>query len=170
MDYVDIYKHVTEPEKVFLLEQDGGIVAMGSYNSLLLSGIPSLIVEGITIDQLFQGKDIFRDMTNCARNCEQVIGLRTQSPRMYRALEKYCSEIYPGSRDTPKAICAIRDALAEHMSCKIDEQGIVRKYYGGLFYGEEPTHPHHSAFFKERLGMDLYQGDGLLVIGVKNGK
>jgi hypothetical protein len=169
MDYEDIFRHVTEPERVFLFEQKNNgsleVLAMGSYNRALLSGIPCLIVEGIAIDPLMQGRGIFKEITEMAINQEAVICLRTQNPRMYRALEKYCSYIYPNEREMPLAITAVREELAKYLRCKTDEKGIVKKYYGGLFYGEEPKHEKAGELFNS-LGIKLHNGDALLVVGV----
>jgi len=142
------------------------VSAMASYNKQILSGLPSLIVEGIAVNPALQGKGFFRSVTDIARDGEAVICLRTQNPRMYRALENYCSYIYPCVEQTPEAIRVIIDDLARHMNCQIDEKGIVRGCYGGLFYGEEPTHKNVSSFF-DALGMKLNKGDALLVAGIK---
>ncbi len=166
MDYEDIYQHVTSPEVVFLGENSGGIVAMASYNSVVLSGIPSLIVEGIAVSPEEQGKGLFRRMTDTARNGEVSICLRTQNPRMYRALQRYCFATFPSTEEIPEAVRAIRNALAKQLKCDIDERGIVRGYYGGLFYGDEPTHHEASGFFRE-FGVDMYKGDALLCVGIK---
>ena len=170
MDYQDIYLHVTSPETVFLAEEHNRVLAMASYNSVVLSGIPSLIVEGIAIEPETQGKGIFAKMTDVARDREYAVCLRTQNPRMYRALQKYCSLIYPNEREIPSAITEIRTALAESMGCKINERGVVGGYYGGLFYGEEPIHPKVTSFFKEELELNLERGDALLCIGLGRSK
>lgn len=170
MDYKDIYSHVTSPEIVFLAEENNRVLAMASYSSVFLSGISSLIVEGIAIDPLVQGKGIFSKMTDFARNEEYAVCLRTQNPRMYRALQKYCSVIYPDKKEMPSAIREIRKELAECMKCKINERGVVGGYYGGLFYGEEPTHPKVTSFFKEELELKLERGDALLCIGLGRSK
>ncbi len=166
MDYQDIYLHVTSPETVFLAEEQNRVLAMASYNSVVLSGIPSLIVEGIAIEPETQGKGIFSRITDVARDGEYAVCLRTQNPRMYRALQKYCSLMYPDKKEMPLAIAGIRKALAEYMGCQINEKGIVGGYYGGLFYGEEPTHPKITSFFKEELGLKLERGDALLCVGL----
>ena len=166
MDYEDIYQHVTSPEVVFLGENTEGIVAMASYNSVVLSGIPSLIVEGIAVAPEEQGKGLFGRITDTARSGESSICLRTQNPRMYRALQRYCSAMYPSEEHIPEAIRAIRTALAKQLRCEIDEMGIVRGYYGGLFYGAEPTHGEVSGFFRE-FGVDMHKGDALLCVGIK---
>ena len=170
MDYQDIYLHVTSPETVFLAEENNKVLAMAGYNSTVLSGIPSLIVEGIAIEPATQGKGIFAKMTDVARDGEYAVCLRTQNPRMYRALQKYCSSIYPNKSEVPSAIAEIRTALAKGMNCEINERGIVGGYYGGLFYGEEPTHPKVTSFFKEELGLKLERGDALLCIGLGRSK
>ena len=105
-------------------------------------------------------------MTELARDDEAVICLRTQNPRMYRALEKYCSFVYPNGKEIPKAVRAIRDEFALCIGSNADEKGIVRGYYGGLFYGEEPTHKNVGEFFR-KIGLNLYEGDALLAIGIK---
>jgi len=166
MDYEDIYLHVTSPETVFLAEEQNKVLAMASYNSVFLSGIPSLIVEGIAIAPESQGKGLFAKITDEARNGEYAVCLRTQNPRMYRALQKYCSITYPNKKDIPSAIAEIRKALAELMNCQIDKKGIVRGYYGGLFYGEEPKHPETTSLFKEELGLRIERGDALLCVGL----
>ena len=58
-DKQDIYEHVTSPEDVYLLTNNGKIIAMASYNSKNISGIPCLIPEGMTVVPEFQGKGIF---------------------------------------------------------------------------------------------------------------
>ncbi len=167
MDYRDIYLHVTSPETVYLAEEENEVLAMASYNSVVLSGIPSLIVEGIAVAPEVQGKGLFAKMTDKVSDGEYAVCLRTQNPRMYRALEKYCSFAYPNENETPSAIIEMRKALAEHMKCKIDERGIVRGFYGGLLYGEEPLHPVATALFKERLGLKIERGDALLCVGLR---
>jgi hypothetical protein len=165
LDFRDIYNHVTNPERVYLL-MNSSVSAMVSYNRRILSGFPSLIVEGIAVNPRIQGKGFFRSVTDIARNEEAVICLRTQNPRMYRALESYCSYIYPGDSQTPRAIREVVEDLARYLNCQIDERGIVRGYYGGLFYGEEPRHKKVSSFF-DAIGMKLNKGDALLVAGIK---
>ncbi|GBE20196.1 hypothetical protein BMS3Abin17_00932 [archaeon BMS3Abin17] len=163
----DIYEHVTSPEFVYLLEADSTILAMASYNRRLLSGIPSLIVEGIVIAPEVQGKGLFGKITNEAFESDFVIGLRTQNPLMYKALENYCSSVYPGKTEIPEAIKVIREELARYLVCDMDTKGVIKGYYGGLFYGREPTHKTGTEFFKENLGMRLNKGDALVVLGIK---
>ena len=162
--------HVTSPETVFLAEEQNRVLAMASYNSVILSGVPALIVEGIAIEPDTQGKGIFSRMTDVARDGEYAVCLRTQNPRMYRALQKYCSLMYPNNKEMPSAIREIRKELAECMKCEINERGVVGGYYGGLFYGEEPTHPKVTSFFKEELGLKIERGDALLCIGLGRAK
>lgn len=166
LEYKDIYNHLTCPEKVYLLRNEK-IISMASYNQRVLSGIPCLIVEGIAVKPEFQGMGVFKELTNRATNGEAIICLRTQNPRMYRALEKYCSYIYPKKEEIPEAIKAIIKDFAHYLGCEATEKGIVKEYYGGLFYGEEPYHENLSNFFKKDLEMKLEKGDALLAIGVK---
>lgn len=168
LEYEDIYQHVTCPESVYLLEDKDNVLAMGSYHREVFSGIPSLIVEGIAVAPKFQGRRLFERITDEAREGEQIVCLRTQNPRMYRALQIYCNSVYPGKQgDMPDAIRAIRDAFASYAKCELDEKGVVKGYYGGLFYGEEPAHRQVSEFFKKGLEMKLNEGDAMLAVGVK---
>ncbi|MEK6894983.1 MAG: GNAT family N-acetyltransferase [Nanoarchaeota archaeon] len=166
MDYQDIYNHVTSPENLVLLESDK-VIAMGSYNCKKFSGIPSLIVEGVAIDPQFQGRGIFSELTNQVLDGTALISLRTQNPNMYRSLENYCAEIYPNEFPTPSGIQAVLKDFAKYLGCEINEKGVVKGYYGGLFYDKEPVHPTRSALFKNVFELNINQGDAVLAIGVK---
>ncbi|MBU2615723.1 MAG: hypothetical protein KKC19_01325 [Nanoarchaeota archaeon] len=166
LDQEDIYEHVTSPEFIYLLRNRTEVLAMASYNKTSFSGFPSLVVEGIAIKPSIQGQGVFREITDLVLD-EPIICLRTQSPRMYRALEKYCRDVFPKDEKTPKAIEEILRELALYLDCKVEADFIIPCYYGGLFYGEEPTHKNLSNFFKHKLKMNLDQGDALLVAGVK---
>ncbi len=168
MDYGDIYNHLISPEMLFLLEDNKEkILGMAAYNKVLLSGIPSLIVEGIAIDPMIQRKGMFREVTNLVSVNSAVVCLRTQNPHMYRALQNYCSQVYPGETDPPLAIRAIRDNLAGRLKCEVDENGVIRGYYGSLFYGKKPHHAEISPLFEKRFGMNIENGDAILVVGVR---
>jgi len=160
----DIYVHVTQPEVVYLLRQQEKIVAMASYNVRKFADIESLVVEGIAVAPEMQGKGVFKTITDYALNGERVVCLRTQNPRMYRALEKYCAETYPGEKDRPVITKAITLDFAKYLKCNIDGNGVVKGYYGGLFYGQEPHHSKVDSLF-QKLGVNLHEGDGLLVVG-----
>jgi hypothetical protein len=111
-------------------------MAMGSYNIGIFSGFPSLIVEGIAISPEFQGKGVFQRVTNEAYNGESIVCLRTQNPRMYKALQNYCNFVYPQTYlETPEAIKAVRQDFASYLKCELNENGVIKGYYGGLFYG-----------------------------------
>ena len=181
LDFDDIYKHVTMPQEVYLL-RNGKISAMASYNRRVFIGKNCLIVEGIAMLPEVQGKGLFREMTCNAQTSEtknktEIVCLRTQNPRMYRALEKYCRSVYPGQPvkmnnldDLALAIanmvCSRKliKEFASYLNCSADENCVVRGYYGGLFYGQEPHHPKIDSLFTE-LGVNLCKGDGLLVVG-----
>ncbi len=139
---------------------------MASYNTRDFCGISSLIVEGIALSPNVQGKGVFGLLTNCAIDQQKRICLRTQNPRMYKALKNFCRDIYPTSRKTPKKIRHALEEFAEYTNSKLDDFGVVRRYYGNLFYGEEPTHCEISKFFKEHLKMDLFAGDAVLAMGI----
>lgn len=166
MDYDDIYNHVTQPEEVYLLHKDDQLVAMGSYSRARFSGYPSLVVEGIAVSPEMQGRGVFREITANVENREEVICLRTQNPRMYRALEKYCKDVYPGQFKIPSKVREIREEFADSLNCEIDENGVVKGYYGGLFYGKIPYHEKVNLLFEE-LGVNLDKGDALLLVGIK---
>ena len=167
LEFEDIYNHVTLPQEVCLLRKDGHIVAMRSHNRKVLSGIPSLVLEGAAIDPSLHGNGIYGRLLAEIHRGESAICLRTQNPRVYAGLERYCTAVYPGEDEMPSAIREIQKALASDFGCEMDENGVVRGHYGHLFYGEEPFHERVSPFFKERLGMDLHRGDAVLVVGVK---
>jgi hypothetical protein len=140
---------------------------MASYNSKIFCGFPSLIVEGIALAPEVQGKGIFRILTEQAAGSNKLVFLRTQNPRMYRALEKFCDVIYPNTQAFSGNKNPFLQEFAEYINSKLDNLGVVRGYYGGLFYGKEPTHCKISRFFKENLKMDLSKGDAVLVMGIK---
>ena len=177
LDFQDIYNHVTSPDEVYLL-RNGDIKAMASYNRRVFADTPSLVVEGIAMDSSVQGKGVFGEITQNVVNSESVICLRTQNPRMYRALQKFRDKIHPRQRRTSEnpfylafdfadnTFCKeLIGEFANYLNCKIDDKGVIRGYYRGLFYGEEPTHCEVSKFFKDDLKMDLSKGDAVLAMG-----
>jgi len=93
--------------------------------------------------------------------------LRTQNPRMYKALEKYCISTYPTTEKPPEEIRAIQKEYASYLDCKADERGVVKGCYGELFYGEEPCHGEVSPLFED-LGLDIYNGDAILTVGLRD--
>ena len=145
--------------------RNGKIDAMASYNRKTLGEKLALILEGICMDPCIQGKGIFKKLTDCAIKDEGIICLRTQNPRMYRALEKYCNSIYPGERESPVHVKAAIMDFAKYLGCNIDGNGVVKGYYGGLFYGKEPHHERVDPLFK-RLGINLHNGDAVIAIGL----
>lgn len=168
MDYDDIYQHLVSSEILYLLENGEKVLGMAAYETALLSGIPSLIVEGIAIEPEIQARGIFREVTDLVSGNKSVVCLRTQNPHMYRALQKYCSYTYPSETNgLPTAVKAIRGDLAAKLGCDIDENGVIRGYYGGLFYGKKPYHPKTTQLLEGKLGLSLENGDGLLVVGIR---
>ncbi|MDP2925502.1 MAG: hypothetical protein Q8N99_03965 [Nanoarchaeota archaeon] len=162
------------PESVYLL-RNGNIKAMASYNRRYFAGFPSLIVEGICLDPSIQGKKVFEKITDLVIGKECFICLRTQNPRMYKALDNYCQAIFPRFNCfsvspkglfLPDFIRSILEEFASYLGCDINDKGVIKGYYRGLFYGEEPKHSTVSEFFKEGLKMDLFKGDAVLAIGL----
>lgn len=165
LEFSDIYTHITNPERVYLLRNEG-IKAMASYNSQIICGFNSLVVEGVAVAPEFQGKGVFQEITKQALGSADLVFLRTQSPRMYRALEKITERIYPNPEGLGEGLNTFLREFAKYLNCKMDERGVVRSYYGRLLYGEEPTHCKITDFFKKDLKMDLSKGDALLVMGI----
>lgn len=140
---------------------------MRSHNRKDLSGIPSLVLEGIAIDPSLHGNGIYRRILSEVHKREAILCLRTQNPRIYAALEGYCNAVYPGKGEMPGAIREIQKSLASDFGCRINERRVIKGYYGSLFYDKEPLHERISPFFKDNLGMDLHKGDAVLLVGVK---
>lgn len=166
LEFSDIYDHVTLPQEVCLLRREGRIIAMRSQNRTRLSGLSALILEGAAIDPIFHGKGIYGVLLSHVYKEEAIICLRTQNPHVYAGLEKFCAKVYPNKENMPGAVREIQQAFAHNLGCKINSNGVIKGYYGGLFYGEKPTHKRVSNIF-ETLGVDLENGDGLLVVGIK---
>lgn len=168
LEFEDIYQHVTSPEQVLLLRQDKRLVAMASYNSLefeRMTDCSCLIVEGIAVIPEMQGKRVFRTITdNVVNENYHYLCLRTQNPRMYRALQNFCLATSPSGNRIPKELSKVMRNLASYLKCQIDKNGVIKGYYGRLFYGIEPTHNEIDPLFQS-LGIDKNNGDGLLVVG-----
>jgi len=145
-----------------LLKDNDRVLGMASYNRERLEGIDSLIVEGIAMLPEIQGYGLFARMTDAVKENEDLVCLRTQNPRMYRALEKYCHTVCPGGTNGLKAPL---DSLAKYFGNDIDSNGVVKGYYGGLFYGDEPHHEKIDFLFED-LGVDLNNGDAVLAVGL----
>jgi hypothetical protein len=137
---------------------------MASYSRQKFADQSALVVEGIAIVPEFQGRGIFRMITENILLEETIICLRTQNPRMYRALQKCCSQVYPQKAESPVAIKAATLDFARYLRCKINGLGVVEGHYGRLFFGEEPHHQEVDKLFCA-LGINVQKGDGLLVIG-----
>lgn len=167
MEYEDVYNHLTQPEKVYLVFNHSEVVGMGSYSEKVFSGIPTLTADGIAIREDFQGRGVFSKLTDLVLNGERIICLRTQNPHMYRALEKKCKIVYPNlETEIPDALKLIRNEYGKFLNCTSDEFGIVRGIYGKSLYGKLKVHPKTSLLF-EKIGLRINHGDGLLVVGVR---
>lgn len=163
----DIFEHITTPDEVCLLRENGTLLAMRSHSRTILSGFPTTILEGAAIHPNVQGNGLYSLLLDQITFQTPVYGTRTQNPHTYVALEKYCSAIYPANNYTPDAIVAIRNDLAKYFGSSITEKGVVKDHYGSLFYGEEPKHQRISKFFSDELDMDIYRGDAVLLLGIK---
>ncbi|MAG40158.1 hypothetical protein CMI41_04285 [Candidatus Pacearchaeota archaeon] len=139
---------------------------MGSYTTRVLeNGLRYLVVDGVVFAPELQRKGLFSKITNAAlTGSEGFVCLRTQNPRMFRALENLCS-ITVGARENLRGIFEkVREDLVDYFGCETDPLGVIKGYYGGLFYGERPEHKEIDPLFSE-LGVDLDKGDALLAIG-----
>ena len=160
----DIYQHLTGPENLFLLKDREKFVAMMSCNVRKFLGHPTLILEGVAMDSRIQGQGIFGRMAREALDGQKYVCLRTQNPRMYRAFEKLCSKVYPNEEGITERARGIQESFAEYAGNEIDGLGVVKGHYGGLFYGTRPRHAEVDPLFR-RLGVNLDEGDALLVVG-----
>ncbi len=163
----DIYDHVTQPKKVFLLRNTGGIFGMCSYTPKMIGGESILYIDGIAIDPRMQGQGIFRNATLSALEDEKFLGLKTQNPRMYRALQKFCDRIYPNeSLCIPEDINKRMEELAKTLAVKTDEKKVIRGIYGRSLYPQAPVHHLASNFFDNILNVDYRAGDSVLCLGM----
>ncbi|MFH0798470.1 MAG: hypothetical protein V1906_03605 [Candidatus Woesearchaeota archaeon] len=167
MDYDDIHQHLVSPKTLLLIEKDGNVVGMLSYNESLISGKKALIVEGVAIRHDFQARGIFSEATNIVLDDSRIVGLRTQNPFMYLALRNYCGKAYPNIHKTPRTVKLSLDELASIMNCTIDDLGVARKFYGKCMYGQKQHHPEISPLFENVFKMDIDKGDAVLAAGLK---
>lgn len=168
MDFEDVYNHVTHPQEVFLLRDNlGKLIAMRSHNRVIFSGLPSLVLEGAAIDPEYHGRGVYQILLSEIDKRGRIMFLRTQNPRVYAAFSRFCDTVYPNERETPEAIAALLKAFSEYLRCKTDENFVVKGQYGHMLYGNEPSHKDLSDFFNKKLGMDLSNGDAVLLAGIK---
>lgn len=163
-DADDIYEHLTEPDKLLLLQYQGRILAMASYNTKFFKGRQSLIVEEIAMLPEVQGKGVFSDMTDLAMaTAYRYICLKTQNPRMLKAVDNFCEHTYPCD-NLLGDMGVIKHEYVKYLGCDVNENGVIKGYYDGSLYGEAPHHKDIDPLFRER-GVDLNNGDALLVVG-----
>lgn len=167
----DVYNHLTKPGKTYILRSEGKILAMGAFTHKKISETLMLYVEGIAIHPSLQGKGIFREKTTQALEGEKVLALRTQNPRMHRALEKFCDYICPNKNCNTlycrTELLKLKKDLASELDMKIDGLGVARGFYGKSLYQTQPTNTTSSILFNEILKVDYQNGDSVLCIGVK---
>jgi hypothetical protein len=166
MSEKDIYNHLVIPEQVYLMIDDEGIFGMCSYSTKNIDNYQILFVEGIAIDPKKQGCGLFEKATNIAITNEEYIGLKTQSPRMYRALEKFCDEIYPNKKmDFSQEADYLISKLSENMNLDVDEKKVARGIYGAALYTQPQLHKEASELFDGILKVDYNKGDSVLCLG-----
>ena|SRR3989338_3519117 len=172
----DIIAHLKNPQKRYLATDDSGrIAAMAGYSQHLILGSHLLFVDGVAIHPDFQGAGLFRELTNMALENEEFIGLRTQNPRMYRAIEKIsqggicpsasCQHLREGTEKELKRLCAIKNALCAKVGFSVDFQGVIRGCYGRSLYGEVPQHNRTTPLFQEVLKVNYERGDSVVCVG-----
>ena len=163
----DVYEHLTEPDKVFLLEGGSECVGMYSFNSINLGEHSMLFVEGMAVHPSFQGKEIFSSITSKIWKGEKFIGLKTQSPRMYRALEKFCQgDLCPAQElACVPQLFHVKEMLSESLGIEIDSFGVARNLYGKSLYASEQTHPITSNLFNDHLKINYDAGDSVICVG-----
>lgn len=167
MDPVDVYEHLTEPENLLLVQDQDEIIGMASYTSQMLGGKNALIIDGVAMHQKAQGRGIFLDIAREMYDpSHEYVCLRTQSPRMYKALDLGDIDVYPNKDGFPERLDPVREDFMKYLNCDIDENGVVKDFYGGPLYGKRPHHKEVDKLF-DRFGLDFYAGDALLVVGEK---
>lgn len=164
----DIYQHLTMPGKVYLLRDSAGILGMCSYTPKKIAGRDLLFVDGIAIDPKRQAQGIFGEVTQIASEQEEFLALKTQNPRMYRALEKFCGVTYPNeSLVFPEDILPLMKNLAQDLKLNVDKSMVARGFYGTSLYPKMPVHRSGSRLFDNILQVNYSRGDSVLCLGVK---
>ncbi len=164
----DIYQHLTMPSKVYLLKDSGKVFGMCSYSPKILNGTRVLFVDGIAINPNAQGRGVFGEVTLIAKEDEKFVALKTQNPRMYRALEKFSHKIFPNdSLIFPERISTVMKDLADNLHLKVDSLMVARGFYGTSLYPLALNHQTASRLFDDILKVDYKNGDSVLCLGTK---
>lgn len=164
----DIFDHLTQPKKVYTLRENDKLIGMFSYTPKSLEGINLLFIDGIAIDPDCQGRGIFQEVTKVAYEGEKILGLKTQNPRMYRALEKFCDVTYPNaSLDFPGDIETLMNGLARELGIIVDEKKVARGAYGRSLYPKQSFNGRCGNFFANVLNVEYSRGDSVLCLGRK---
>lgn len=160
----DVFNHLVEPDDLYLIREMEDILGMTSYSTIGDGKV--LFVEGVSIDPICQGKGIFGKVTKQAQNGHKYCALTTQSPRMYRALDKITDEISPNlSQLNTKRLMDIVKSISKEKGFNINENNIIKGRYGNSLYCEEQNHPLITPLFNEGLNIDYSVGDSVLCVG-----
>jgi hypothetical protein len=163
----DIFDHLKKP-KTYVIRDATGLFGMCAYTPMTVLGEKVLFVDGIAIDPTKQGRGIFKEVTDNIREHEEFIALKTQNPRMYRALEKFCDMTYPNNALVfPDKINSLMETLAKNLDLNIDEKKVARGAYGRSLYGYETAHSIVDSLFNDKLRMNKSAGDSVLCLGIK---
>ena len=161
----DIYNHLTEPKKVYILKDNEEVFGMYSMTPKDIAGNKIFYVDGIAINPKKQGKGIFKNVTHKVREDENFVALRTQNPCMHRALEKLCGNIYPNIEgNMPEEIESLMKSLSNNLMMPVDNQMVARKFYGKSLYSSITKNKRSSYLFDKILGIDYNAGDSVLCI------
>jgi hypothetical protein len=146
---------------------------------LSLEGVEGdvLYLDGMVVEPKLQGRGLFKqvNLKQLGEKDYRYFILRTQSPVVYAAVEGLkpqlgpdCSmEIFPGQSSPDEtirkvALCLAKDELK--MKDFNAENFVGKGTFGQSLYGTSPYHPRTSRFFGETLGLDIENGDSVLVV------
>jgi len=158
----DCYNHLISPDKLFLVEENNEIKGMASYSNINI-GENILFAEGAAFKKEVQGKGLFKQITKLILNDERFIGLKTQNPRMYKALESMCSNISP--RFGKDSLYYKKMRFGRSLNILTDEYGVSRGFYGTSLYSEIPQADKITMNLFEMLNIDYKKGDSLICLG-----
>lgn len=162
VEYEDVYDHLYGSEKSalrFLVNDYGAITGFGvaqNYNFLVNEQAMTLAyLQGMVISKDYQSKGYSRLLLGELYKCFQsdYFGLRTQNPKMARALLKFGDDI---TLTMPKELIDSIRQLSPYD--KVDDSGVVRGCYQNQLY------PHLDELRKIKPDITLGQTDALAVV------
>jgi hypothetical protein len=171
----DVKNHVLmTPTIVYLIEEEGKSIGFSSYREFEFGSENILYLDGIVVQPSQQGKGLFKKINDIQLGQEDytLLATRTQSPVIYRALQKLdrMGKMYPNPEtETPERIRNVLKYVGEEklgMENISLENSVDRGTYGeGGMYAERPVHPTITPFFNEQLEIDYLAGDSVLIVG-----